>query len=74
MKATIQVIGVMVALSDGKLLIRAEGKTFVLGTGETYELLKVNDLDEFALATPALVGDRLLLRTESLLYSIRQTR
>ena len=44
----------------------------MLGTGDKYELLRVNDLDEFALATPALVNDRLLLRTETRLYSIRQ--
>ncbi len=57
----------------GKIFcLNEEGKTFVIAAGDEYELLKVNDLDEFALATPALVGDRLLLRTESLLYSIRQ--
>ena len=54
--------------------LNEEGKTFVIAAGEKYELLRVNDLEEFALATPALVGDRLLLRTESLLYSIRQKR
>ena len=54
--------------------LNEEGKTFVIAAGEKYELLKVNDLDEMAQATPALVGDRLLLRTESRLYSIRQRR
>jgi hypothetical protein len=54
--------------------VNEEGKTFVIAAGEKYELLKVNDLEEFALATPALIGERLLLRTESLLYSIRQKR
>ncbi len=54
--------------------LNEEGKTFVIAAGEKYELLKVNDLEEFALATPALVGDRLLLRTESQLYSIRQKK
>jgi outer membrane protein assembly factor BamB len=58
---------------DGKVFcLNEEGKTFVIAAGETYQLLRVNDLEEFALATPALVGDRLLLRTESRLYSIRQ--
>jgi len=61
--------------SDGKIFcLNEEGKTFVIAAGEKYELLKTNDLDEFALSTPALVGDRLLLRTESQLYSIRQRR
>jgi len=48
-----------------------EGKTFVIAAGEKYELLQVNPLDEMTQATPAIVGDRLLLRTESRLYSIR---
>lgn len=61
--------------SNGKIFcLNEEGKTFVISAGEKYEVLKVNDLAEFSLATPALVGDRLLLRTESLLYSIRQKR
>jgi len=48
-----------------------EGMTFVIRAGVKYELLRSNDLDEMALATPALVGDRLILRTENHLYSIR---
>jgi outer membrane protein assembly factor BamB len=61
--------------SDGKIFcLNEEGKTFVIAAGEKYELLRTNDLEEMALATPALVGDRLLLRTESQLYSIRARR
>jgi hypothetical protein len=45
----------------------------VLSAGETFEVLHVNALEEMALATPAIVGERLLIRTESRLYSIRQT-
>jgi outer membrane protein assembly factor BamB len=48
-----------------------EGKTFVIAAGENFELFHINLLDEMAQATPAIVGDRLLLRTESRLYSIR---
>ena len=33
-----------------------------------------NPLDEMAQATPAIVGERLLLRTESKLYSVRRTK
>jgi hypothetical protein len=51
-----------------------EGKTFVVAAGETFKLLHVNSLDEMAQATPAIVEDRLLLRTESRLYSLRQKR
>jgi outer membrane protein assembly factor BamB len=51
--------------------LNEEGKTFVIAAGEKFELLRTNLLDEMAQATPAIVGDRLLLRTESRLYSIR---
>lgn len=57
---------------NGKVFcLSEEGKTFVIAAGEKFELLHVNLLDEMAQATPAIVGDRLLLRTESRLYSIR---
>lgn len=49
-----------------------EGMTYVIAAGDKFELRHTNDLDEMALATPALVGDRLLLRTENRLYSIRK--
>lgn len=59
--------------NNGKIFcLNEEGKTFVIAAGDKYELLRINDLDEMALATPALVGDRLLLRTETRMYSIRQ--
>jgi hypothetical protein len=51
-----------------------EGRTFVIRAGDKYELLDSNDLGEMALATPALIGDRLILRTEKHLYSIRHTQ
>ncbi|MFN0100620.1 MAG: PQQ-binding-like beta-propeller repeat protein [Bryobacteraceae bacterium] len=58
---------------NGKLFcLSEEGKTFVVAAGETFRLLHVNSLEEMAQATPAMVGERLLLRTETRLYSIRQ--
>ena len=61
--------------SDGKIYcLNEEGKTFVIPAGPKFEVVRVNDLDEFSLATPAFAGDRLLLRTETRLYSIRQRR
>jgi outer membrane protein assembly factor BamB len=58
---------------NGKIFcLSEEGKTFVIAAGEKFELLHVNLLDEMAQATPAIIGDRLLLRTESRLYSIRK--
>jgi outer membrane protein assembly factor BamB len=57
---------------DGKVfLLSEEGNTYVIEAGEEYRLLGVNSLDEFALASPAIVGDRLLIRTLGHLYSIR---
>lgn len=52
--------------------LNEEGKTFVVQAGETFRLLHANPLEEMAQATPAIVGDRLLIRTESRVYSIRQ--
>ena len=58
---------------NGKLFcLSEEGQTFVIAAGEEFKLLHVNELDDFALASPALVGDRLLIRTERRLYSIRR--
>ena len=51
-----------------------EGRTSVIRAGEKYEWIGSNDLGEMALATPALIGDRLILRTENHLYSIRNRR
>jgi outer membrane protein assembly factor BamB len=60
---------------NGKIFcLNEEGKTFVIAAGDKYELLRVNDLGEMAQATPALVGDRLLLRTDTRMYSIRNRR
>ena len=58
---------------NGKLFcLSEEGQTFVVNTGEEFQLSHVNELDDFAQASPALVNDRLLIRTEHRLYSIRR--
>jgi outer membrane protein assembly factor BamB len=58
---------------NGKLFcLSEEGQTFVIKTGEQFELLHVNELDDMTLASPALAGERLLIRTEHRLYSIRR--
>ena len=57
----------------GKLFcLSEEGQTFVIAGAEEFKLLHVNELDDFTLASPAIVGERLLIRTEHHLYSIRQ--
>ena len=52
-----------------------DGVCYVLKAGDNFELLHPNKLagDEMCLATPALVGDRLLIRTEKRLYCLRAT-
>ena len=58
---------------NGKLFcLSEEGQTFVVTTGEQFQLSHVNELDDMAQASPALVGERLLIRTEHRLYSIRR--
>jgi outer membrane protein assembly factor BamB len=60
---------------NGKIFcLSEEGKTYVIAAGEAFSVLHTNTLDEMAMATPAIVGDRLLVRTDSKLYSIRQAR
>src|SRR5688500_5634549 len=60
---------------DGKVfLLSEEGNTFVVEAGNEYRLLHVNSLDEFTLASPAIAGDRLVIRTQHHLYSIRNRR
>ncbi len=57
---------------NGKIFaLSEEGDTYVIEAGREFRLLGVNSLEDWAMATPALVGDRLLIRTRSRLYSIR---
>jgi len=49
------------------------GETFVFAAGDEFVPLHTNSLaeDDMCMATPAIVGDRLLIRTAVRLYSIR---
>jgi outer membrane protein assembly factor BamB len=53
--------------------LNEDGVCYVLRAGDTFELLHTNKLagDDMCLATPALVGDRLLIRTAARLYCLR---
>ena len=48
-----------------------EGDTYVIEASNEYKLERVNSLDDFSMATPAIVGDRLLIRTQHKLWSIK---
>jgi outer membrane protein assembly factor BamB len=47
-----------------------DGLTYVVQAGPEYKLVTTNPLEELCLATPAITGDRLLIRTASQLYCI----
>lgn len=59
------------AYNGNVFCLNEEGRTFVIRAGEKFEVTGTNDLGEMALATPAFAGDRLIVRTERHLYSIR---
>ena len=52
------------------LFLTEEGVAFMLGTGDTYTEVAKNDLGEMALASPAVAGNALYIRTQSKLYKI----
>ena len=58
---------------NGKIFALSEdGVTYVIRAGPTYELLGKNSLDEFTMASPAIVGDSVIIRTASAVYRIVQ--
>lgn len=61
--------------ANGRIFALSEdGDTFVFEAGTRYRLLHVNSLNEMCMATPAIAGDRLLIRTLSQLYCIRNLK
>jgi outer membrane protein assembly factor BamB len=59
--------------ADGKVFCLSEdGDTFVVKAGAEFQVLGKNSLDEMCLATPALAGGNLLIRTLTRLYCIRK--
>ncbi len=53
--------------------LNEDGVTFVLKSGDQFELLHTNSLadDDMCMATPAIAGDRLLIRTAARVYCIK---
>jgi hypothetical protein len=61
--------------ANGRIFALSEdGDTFVFQAGPEFRLLHQNPLDEMCMATPAMAGDRLLIRTLTKLYCFRKTR
>ena len=60
--------------ANGKIFALSEdGDTFVFQAGPEFRLLHKNALDEMCMATPAIAGDRLLIRTLTKLYCLKKT-
>ena len=57
--------------ADGRIYFcDARGKTTVIAPGDTYQVLAVNSLADGCMASPAVVGKALVLRTKAALYRI----
>lgn len=62
-------------LADGKIyLVNENATTLVIAPGEKYQLLAENHLDGRALASPAVAGHSIFLRTDTHLYRIEEPR
>lgn len=58
-------------LADGKIYaISEEGTTTVLKAGDEFEILAVNRLEDYTLASPAAAGNQIFIRTAEYLYCI----
>ncbi len=62
---------------NGKVFcLNEDGLTFVLRAGDKFEIIRTNPLaeDDMCMATPAIAGDRLIIRTSARVYCIREKR
>ena len=56
----------------GRIYFASEdGQVIVVRAGRTFEVLATNEMDEVCMATPALSGNLLLVRTKTHLYALR---
>ena len=60
------------AYNDKLFCLSEDGDTFVVQLGPEFKLLETNPLDELCLSTPAIAGDKLLIRTASQLYCMTE--
>jgi outer membrane protein assembly factor BamB len=59
-----------VAFGSRVLFVAEDGVSFVLDSGDEYKEIARNDLGEMSLASPAIAGDALYMRTQTKLYKI----
>lgn len=60
-----------IAIGDNAYLLSQKGKITVAKIGDSFERLATNELDGLFLASPAVAGDALYLRSESHLYCVK---
>jgi len=61
--------------SEGRIyLLSEDGDAFVLGAGDRYDEIARSSLGEMSLATPAVDGDSLYIRTQTKIYRVRNPR
>jgi hypothetical protein len=60
------------AYRDRIFVLSEDGDTFVIQPGSEFKVVGKNSLNEFCMATPALVGDRLIIRTQNSVYCFRE--
>jgi len=62
------------AYNDKIFCLNEDGLTFVIKAGREFEILHTNALaeDDMSMATPAIAGDKLLIRTSPRLYCMQQ--
>ena len=60
-------------LADGKIYcVNEDGTTTVVKAGPEFEILAVNKLDGFTLASPVAVDNQIFIRTADYLYCIQK--
>jgi outer membrane protein assembly factor BamB len=62
-------------LVDGKIYVTSEdGMTTVVRSGPKFEILAQNNLEDYTLSSPVFVMGQILMRTDSALWAIGQSR
>ena len=58
------------------MMVHEDGVTFVMAAGNEFEILHTNPLaeDDMGMSTPAIVGDKLLIRTSKRMYCIQKPK
>ena len=62
------------AYRDHLFALSEDGDTYVIPAGDTFEVRHVNSLNEMCMATPAMAGSKLFIRTLEHLYCIEEVR